>query len=228
MTKLLLCDRDGVVNHDSDAYVKSADEWRPIEGSIEALARLHHAGWRIAIVTNQSGLARGLFDLDALNAMHAKMHAAVAAAGGRIDAIFFCPHGPDEGCDCRKPRPGMFRDALARFGAQPAQAVAVGDSLRDLEGAAACGVPTFLVRTGNGAKTLAKGNLPAGTRVVDDLAALAALLLDEGTGHASGADPATAAAFATAGAQDAAARAAAQRAEHADLAERNLLNRSAT
>ncbi len=114
--KLVLLDRDGVINHDSDAFIKSPDEWRPLPGSLEAIAELCKAGYRIAVVTNQSGIARGLFDLATLARIHDSMMAAVQAAGGRIDAIFFCPHGPDSSCDCRKPRSGLFLEALSRFG----------------------------------------------------------------------------------------------------------------
>ena len=125
--KLIILDRDGVINHDSDAYIKSPDEWRPLPGSIEAIARLTKAGFRIAVVTNQSGVARGLFDLQVLAAIHAKMLALVEKAGGRIDAIFFCPHGPNAACECRKPKPGLFVEALERFGALPAETWSVGD-----------------------------------------------------------------------------------------------------
>ena len=172
--KLIVLDRDGVINYDSDAYIKSPDEWRPLPGSPEAIARLNNAGYRIAVVTNQSGIARGLFDLSTLAAIHAKMHAVVAQAGGRIDAVFFCPHGPDNGCDCRKPKPGLFIEALNRFGAQPAETWAIGDQARDLQAAHAAGCRKVLVLTGKGQATLQHGELPPGTIVRVDLAAVAA------------------------------------------------------
>lgn len=174
--RLILLDRDGVINHDSDAYIKSPDEWRPLPGSIEAIARLCKAGFRVAVVTNQSGIARGLFDLSVLAAIHDKMHRAVEKAGGRIDAIFFCPHGPEAGCACRKPKPGMFVEALERFGASAAETWAVGDQLRDLQGAHAAGCRTVLVLSGKGQKTMRSGELPPGTVVRVDLAAVAAEL----------------------------------------------------
>ena len=174
--KLLILDRDGVINHDSDAYIKSPDEWVPLPGSLEAIARLNQAGWRIAVATNQSGIARGLFDLATLAAIHEKMHAAVEAAGGRIDAIFFCPHGPDAGCECRKPRPGLFREILSRYGVEPSEVWAVGDQRRDLEAAHAAGCRPILVLSGKGQKTMKSGELPPETIVRVDLAAVAAEL----------------------------------------------------
>jgi len=172
--KLIVLDRDGVINHDSDAYIKSPDEWRPLPGSIEAIARLAKAGFRIAVVTNQSGVARGLFDLQVLAAIHAKMLALVEKAGGRIDAIFFCPHGPNAACECRKPKPGLFVEALERFGALPAETWSVGDQLRDLQAAHAAGCRTVLVLSGKGQATMQRGDLPPGTIVRVDLAAVAA------------------------------------------------------
>jgi len=187
---LLLCDRDGVINQDSEHYIKSPGEFTPIPGSVEALAQLSQAGWRIAVVTNQSGLARGLFTLSTLHAIHQKLHRLVQSAGGRIDAIFLCPHGPDAKCSCRKPAPALFQQALARFHVAASDALAVGDSLRDLEGAAAAGVPAVLVRTGNGLLTEARAQgasgdlnsgqglqLPPGTQIYENLAALAITLL---------------------------------------------------
>lgn len=174
--KLIVLDRDGVINHDSDAYIKSPDEWRPIPGSLEAIARLGKAGYRIVVATNQSGIARKLFDVATLGAIHAKMHRAVEEAGGRIDAIFFCPHGPDEGCGCRKPRAGLFDEILRRFQAAPTDVHAIGDQLRDLQAAHAAGFRPVLVLTGKGSTTLAAGGLPTETVVRVDLAAVAAEL----------------------------------------------------
>jgi D-glycero-D-manno-heptose 1,7-bisphosphate phosphatase len=174
--KLIILDRDGVINHDSDAYIKSPEEWRPIPGSLEAIARLTKAGYRIVVATNQSGVARGLFDLETLGAIHARMHQAVAEAGGRIDAIFFCPHGPDSGCACRKPKPGMLIEILRRFGADASEVTTVGDSLRDLQAAVAAGCKPVLVLTGKGRKTMQAGDLPPRTVVRVDLAAVASEL----------------------------------------------------
>ena len=148
---LIILDRDGTINEDRDDYVKSADDWVPIPGALEAIARLNHAGWHTVVATNQSGIARGLLDLATLNAIHAKMNRALAEVGGRVDAVFFCPHGPDDGCACRKPRPGMLTAIGERYGVALRETYAVGDSLRDLEAAAAAGCAPHLVRTGKGA-----------------------------------------------------------------------------
>ncbi|MBL8383112.1 MAG: D-glycero-beta-D-manno-heptose 1,7-bisphosphate 7-phosphatase [Burkholderiales bacterium] len=172
--RLIILDRDGVINEDSDVYVKSAAEWRPLPGSAAAIATLNHAGYRVVVATNQSGIGRGLFDTATLNLMHTKMHRVVAQAGGRIDAVFFCPHKNDDHCKCRKPKPGMYQEIARRFARDLAGVPAVGDSLRDLVAAAAVGCQPILVRTGKGMKTLAEGNLPPGTQVFDDLAAVAA------------------------------------------------------
>jgi len=174
--KLLILDRDGTINEDSDKYIKSPTEWRPLPGSLEAIARLTQAGWRVVVATNQSGIARGLFDMATLNAIHAEMHRAVAQAGGRIDAVFFCPHAADSNCECRKPRPGLLREIASRLDADLKDVPMAGDGLRDLEAAAAVGARPYLVLTGKGRKTLEAGGLPAGTEVVEDLAALAARL----------------------------------------------------
>ncbi|MEO5739358.1 MAG: D-glycero-beta-D-manno-heptose 1,7-bisphosphate 7-phosphatase [Burkholderiales bacterium] len=174
--KLIILDRDGVINADSDQFVKSPEEWRALPGSLEAIARLNQAGYHVVIATNQSGLGRGLFDMSTLNAMHLKMHKALAQAGGRIDAIFYCPHTNTSGCTCRKPNPGMFRAIGERFNTPLERVPAVGDSLRDLQAAASVGAQPILVHTGKGAKTLADGNLPAGTRTFEDLAQVARAL----------------------------------------------------
>jgi D-glycero-D-manno-heptose 1,7-bisphosphate phosphatase len=168
--KLIILDRDGVVNFDSDQFIKSPDEWKPIPGSLEAIARLNQAGYRVVLATNQSGIGRGLFDMATLNAIHDKMHKALAQVGGRIDALFFCPHTADSKCDCRKPKPGMFEEISKRFNMELNRVPAIGDSLRDLQAAAALGAQPILVRTGKGEKTLAGGNLPEGTLIFADLA----------------------------------------------------------
>ena len=175
--KLVILDRDGVINVDSDAFIKSPDEWIPIQGSLEAIARLNQAGYRVVVASNQSGIGRGLFDMATLNAMHVKMHRAAAAVGARIDAVFFCPHTAEDQCECRKPKPGMLKMILERYEADPAVTPVVGDALRDLQAGAALGFPTHLVLTGKGKKTLAAGNLPDGTRVHDDLKAFASTFI---------------------------------------------------
>jgi D-glycero-D-manno-heptose 1,7-bisphosphate phosphatase len=171
--KFVILDRDGTINHDSDQYIKSPEEWKPIKGSMEAIARLTQAGYRIVVATNQSGIARGLFDMTTLNAIHNAMHRAAAQAGGRIDAIFFCPHAADSDCECRKPRPGMLLEIARRFNVPLEEAYMVGDAVRDMQAAAAAGARPVLVLTGKGRKTQAAGDLPQGTLVFDDLAAFA-------------------------------------------------------
>lgn len=175
--KLIILDRDGVINMDSDHFIKSPDEWKPIPGSLEAIARLNQAAYRVVVATNQSGVGRGLFDMAMLNAIHTKMHKAAAKVGGRIDAVFYCPHAADAKCACRKPLSGMFLEIAERFDSSLAAVPAVGDSLRDLQAAAAVGARPLLVLTGKGEKTLAAGGLPEGTTVVADLAAAVDVVL---------------------------------------------------
>ena len=174
--KLLILDRDGVINHDSDAYIKNLDEWIPLPGAVEAIARLSRAGWTVAVATNQSGLARGYYDQAALDAMHARLRQLVAEQGGELGLIVHCPHGPDDGCDCRKPKPGMLRQIAAHYGVSLAGVWFVGDSSGDLKAALAVGCQPVLVKTGKGLLTLAQP-LPAGTLVFDDLAAVASQLI---------------------------------------------------
>jgi len=150
---LVILDRDGVINQDSDAFIKHADEWIPLPRSIESIATLSSAGYTIAVATNQSGLARGLFDESAVATMHDKLRALVAEAGGRVDHIVVCPHGPDDNCDCRKPMPGLYLQIAEHFGVSLEGVPVVGDSLRDLEAATAAGAQPMLVRTGNGKTT---------------------------------------------------------------------------
>jgi len=168
--KLIILDRDGVINEDSAAYIKHPDEWIAIPGSLQAIARLHQAGWKVAIASNQSGLARGYFDTTTLTAIHQKMRKELASLGGSIDALFVCPHGPDEGCSCRKPLPGLFHDIARRYDLALEGVPAVGDSMRDLQASAAAGCTPWLVQTGNGAKTIKQEHLPVGTRFAADLA----------------------------------------------------------
>jgi D-glycero-D-manno-heptose 1,7-bisphosphate phosphatase len=169
--KLVILDRDGVINVDSEHYIKSPAEWKALPGSLEAIAKLNQAGYRVVVATNQSGIGRGLFDMDTLNAIHDKMHRAVQSLGGRIDAVFYCPHPADSSCSCRKPRPGMMERISACYNVEMVGVPAIGDSQRDLEAAAAVGARPMLVLTGKGEKTNAAGNLPVGTLVFADLAA---------------------------------------------------------
>ena len=177
---LIILDRDGVINYDSDEFVKSADEWRPLPGSIDAIAALSSHGYTLAVASNQSGIARGLFDQAALDDMHHKLLTLVDAAGGRISKIVVCPHGPDDGCDCRKPRPGLLEQLARHFDTDLAGVPVIGDALRDLEAAEAMGARPILVRTGKGKKT--EATLPdrlAEIAVFDDLAGAADALLGE-------------------------------------------------
>ena len=177
--KLVILDRDGVVNVDSHHFIKSPAEWKALPGSIEAIARLNQSGYRVVIATNQSGIGRGLFDMATLNAINDKMMEQVFRAGGRIDAIFFCPCTAEQHCHCRKPDTGMFEEIAVRYQVGLAGVPAIGDSLRDLEAAAKVGCLPILVLTGKGKKTCADGGLPPGTRVFDDLAAATAALITE-------------------------------------------------
>jgi len=174
--KLLILDRDGVINQDSDAYIKTVEEWIPIPGSIKAIADLSKAGWTVAVATNQSGLARGYYDLATLEAMHGRLRELVAKQGGEVGLIVHCPHGPDDGCDCRKPKAGMLKAIAEHYHVALKGLWFVGDSQGDLDAALAVDCQPVLVKTGKGERTLAK-QLPAGTLIFDDLAAVAAHLL---------------------------------------------------
>jgi D-glycero-D-manno-heptose 1,7-bisphosphate phosphatase len=168
--KLVVLDRDGVINFDSVHFIKSTNEWIPIPGSLEAIALLNQSGYRVALATNQSGISRGLFDMATLNAIHGKMHRALAQLGGRIDALFYCPHSAEDNCTCRKPKPGMMEEIGKRFGQDLKGLPMVGDALRDLQAGAVLGMQPILVRTGKGEETLAAGGLPEGTLVFANLA----------------------------------------------------------
>jgi D-glycero-D-manno-heptose 1,7-bisphosphate phosphatase len=185
--KLVILDRDGTINSDSDDFVKTPEEWLPLPGALEAIARLNHAGWHVVIASNQSGLGRGLFDVTSLNAIHTKMHKMLAAVGGRVDAVFYCPHSPEESCSCRKPLPGLFEQIGARLGVPLKGVPTAGDSLRDLQAGAAAGCEPHLVLTGKSAQYRADGagqasgqpeGLPAGTVVHADLSAFADFILE--------------------------------------------------
>lgn len=175
--KLIILDRDGVINHDSDEFIKSPAEWIPIPGSLEAIARLNQAGYRVVVATNQSGVARGLFDVSTLNAIHQKLHSAAQQVGADVDAIFYCPHAADENCDCRKPKPGMLHTIATRFNSSLKGVPNVGDSLRDLQAGYGVGCVPYLVMTGKGERTLEKGGLPPGTQIFPDLASVVDSLL---------------------------------------------------
>jgi len=175
--KLIILDRDGVINEDSDAYIKSPAEWIPVPGSLEAIVRLNNAGYRVVVATNQSGLARGLFDTDTLMQIHAKMHRTLSDLGGAIEAVFFCPHGPDDNCRCRKPKPGLFEQITTRLNCNLSGVPAVGDSARDLVAAAAAGASPVLVRSGKGLRTLKAGLPDDSIPIYDDLASFVDQLL---------------------------------------------------
>ena len=167
--KLVILDRDGVVNQDSANFIKNPNEWIAIPNSLEAIALLNQSGFRVALATNQSGIARGLFDMATLNAINDKMHRALAQLGGRIDAMFYCPHAADDNCTCRKPKTGMIKDISRRFSVDLSEVYAVGDSLRDLQAFHDAGCKPILVRSGKGEETLAHGDLPPNTLIFADL-----------------------------------------------------------
>jgi D-glycero-D-manno-heptose 1,7-bisphosphate phosphatase len=173
--KLVILDRDGVINQDSANFIKNTNEWIALPGSLEAIALLNQSGFRVALATNQSGVGRGLYDMATLNAIHDKMHKALAQIGGRIDALFYCPHTADDNCSCRKPKTGMIEDIGRRFSVDLGQVYGVGDSLRDLVAFAEAGCKPILVRSGKGEETLANAklpnqSLPANTMIFADLA----------------------------------------------------------
>lgn len=173
MARLILLDRDGVINAESEAFIKEADEWQALPGSLAAIAQLKRRGFQVAVCSNQSGVGRGLMSEAALERIHDKLLAGLTELGAGLDAVRYCPHHPDDDCDCRKPRPGMLLDIMAELGATPAETVFVGDSLRDLEAAGAAGCRAALVRTGNGATTEAQARAMGVIWVGDDLAAFA-------------------------------------------------------
>ncbi len=191
--KLLILDRDGTLNRSRDDYVASPDEWEALPGALEAVARLNHDGWRVVLATNQSGIGRGLFDMASLNAIHAKMHRALAAVGGRVEAVFFCPHAPEDDCRCRKPEPGLFVQIGERFGVSLEDVAVAGNSLRHVQAGAAAGCPTHLLMTGKSSHLRVGGalpeaaliaDLPEGTRVHEDLSSFADWLLAQQTATA--------------------------------------------
>lgn len=175
--KLIILDRDGVINYDSPEFIKSPQEWVPIPGSLEAIARLNQAGYRVVVASNQSGIARELFDITTLNAIHHKLHTSAQQLGAAVDAIFFCPHAAIDNCDCRKPKSGMFEEISKRYKVSLKGVPTVGDSLRDLQAGFISGCTPYLVLTGKGQKTYETGGLPPGTQVFPDLASMVNSLL---------------------------------------------------
>jgi D-glycero-D-manno-heptose 1,7-bisphosphate phosphatase len=189
MNRLVILDRDGVINQDSERFIRTPEEWLPIPGSLEAIARLCRAEYKVVIITNQSGLARGYIDMETLTAIHGKMLQMLNEKGGKIEAIFFCPHGPDDGCECRKPAAGLFDELRRRSGFNLQGVPAVGDSLRDLVAAARVGALPVLVKTGKGRKAMKEiENEPllkavSPVPVYKDLAAFVDELLEGGLDH---------------------------------------------
>ena len=180
--KVIVLDRDGVINQDSPDYIKTPDEWQALPGSIEAIARLYKAGYLLTIATNQSGVGRGLFSRDTLWQIHQKMLAEIAAGGGYVEKIFFCLHTPEDNCYCRKPKPGLLMQVAEVFACGFNNMIVIGDSARDIEAARAVGANAVLVRTGNGVQTEAAlaENLPP---VYDDLGAAADALIADQVPH---------------------------------------------
>lgn len=178
--KLVILDRDGVINQDSDSFIKKADEWQPIPGSLEAIAALNNAAVRVVVASNQAGLGRGLFDIQALNGIHRKMHGLLSRLGGHLDGVFFCPHAPEANCECRKPKPGLYLDIIDRFAVAPSEVWVIGDRKRDLDPARLVGANPILVRTGHGRETESK--YPRVTdSVFDNLGRAVSALLEQGS-----------------------------------------------
>ena len=197
VVKLVILGRDGILNEFRDDHVKAPDEWFPVPGALEAVSRLNHAGWHVVLATNQSGIGRGMIDMASVNAVHAHLNKQLMAVGGRIDAVFFCPHTPEDLCDCRKPLPGLVRDIGKRYGIDLRQVPMVGDTLRDLQAAHAAGCEPHLIRSGRAAQldlasVQAMLDRVPGTRVHADLAEFAEYLLARGPQPASSRPPASA------------------------------------
>ena len=190
--KLVILGRDGILNRFREDHVKDPAEWEPLPGALEAVARLNHAGWHVVVATNQAGIGRGLLDMASVNAVHQRMIKLLTAQGGRLDAVFFCPHAPEDQCDCRKPLPGMMRDIAMRYGVDLKNVPMVGDTLRDLEAARAAGCPPHLVRTGR-ASLVTEAEIAQwvaavpGTLVHQDLAAFARHLVPDDQPRPAGA-----------------------------------------
>lgn len=167
--KLIILDRDGVINEDSDDYIKCASEWKPIKNSIEAIVQLKQAGWTVAVATNQSGIARGLFSETDLASIHSKMSDYLSLYETNLDYIAWCPHGPTDLCECRKPKPGLYRIIAERFNVPLRNVPIIGDSKRDLDAAVAVGALPILVKTGKGTTTYLTGNYPRNACIFPDL-----------------------------------------------------------
>ena len=179
--KLVILDRDGTINEEGADFVESPEAWRPLPGALEGIAKLNHAGWHVVVASNQASLGRGLIEVATLNAIQSKMHKMLAAAGARVDAVFYCPHAPDEGCHCRKPQPGLFEQIGERFGVDLKGLPTVGDSADDLVAGAVAGCEPHLVLTGKGAQYRGRplpDFFPPGTHVHDNLAAFAEFLIN--------------------------------------------------
>lgn len=183
MTYIIL-DRDGVVNYDSEHYIKSPDEWHPIPGSLEAIARLNRAGFKVLIATNQSGIARGFYDVETLDRIHEKLMRALAAVGGCIDEFFFCPHHPDDGCNCRKPKPGLLEQIKQKYALDLSTTFFIGDSYGDIKAAQTIGCIPLLVLTGNGEQTIKKYAELATILQFKDLSAAVEFVLSQGNKNA--------------------------------------------
>jgi D-glycero-D-manno-heptose 1,7-bisphosphate phosphatase len=181
-TKLVILGRDGILNEFREGHVTSPDEWVPVPGALEAVSRINHAGWHVVVATNQAGIGRGMIDMSAVNAVHAHMNQMLLAHGARLDAVFFCPHTPEDACDCRKPKPGLMLDIARRYGVDLSQVPMVGDTARDLQAAHAAGCEAHLVQSGR-ARDLDDAQLHellahnGGARVHADLSAFADFLL---------------------------------------------------
>lgn len=175
--KLIVLDDKGVINEINDPFIQTPEQWVPIPGSLEAIAKLTHQGYRVVVATNQSGIGRGLLEMDTFNAINDKLFKAVQAVGGYLDALFFCPHAQQEHCRCRKPEIGLFKEIIQRYSTDLKDVPVVGDSLKDLQAASSIGATPILVLTGNGQQTQATNNLPAGTQIYPDLASVANALL---------------------------------------------------
>jgi len=181
-TKLVILGRDGILNEYREGHVTAPEEWRPVPGALEAVSRMNHAGWHVVVATNQAGIGRGMIDMAAVNAVHAHMNHQLMEQGGRVDAVFFCPHTPEDNCDCRKPKPGMVLDIGRRYGVDLSHVPLVGDTLRDMQTAVAAGCEPHLVLSGRAAE-LDEEQLKALLQQVpqaqlhEDLAAFAEFLL---------------------------------------------------
>jgi len=175
--RYIVLDRDGVINEESDEYIKTPAEWTPLAGSLDAIAALTRAGFRMAVATNQSGVGRGLYTVEMLESIHKKMFASIDAAGGKIDAVFFCPHLPTDACDCRKPKPGLLLEVAKLFDCAPASLQIIGDSIRDLQAAQSVGAKSILVRTGYGQKSEKLLPSDSAIQVFDNLADAASDLI---------------------------------------------------